>query len=138
MQKNAFKISSFRFWDNINAKLNNILRNSNYPNGLILKVIRNVRNELGQKCVTSDLGTTEFDAMNVYQEMRGYMDRPKTIDRLTIRHCELPKRSRKYVDVLYHPTIRKKLTSILKNIRIVPKILKSNRFQIHTQHKRDQ
>lgn len=114
--KNAFKVSSFCFWNMTATKLKNVLKNSNYPNGLILKVIRNVRGELGN------------ELENVLSKPAILRNKPAILrNRLTIMKNR--KFSRNYVSAPYHPAIRENLISIINelqlNIRIAPKILRT-------------
>lgn len=137
--KNAFSVTSSCYWDDTSEKLRMILRNSNYPNGFVREVIKKVRFNIGYECVSSEIGIVDESGFE-----------------FCCGNCEkcglgndVPSKKRKtnddiYIAVPYHPLIRKNITSVvnqlrLKDIKIVPKILISNRhnFYSNTKDKRD-
>lgn len=55
--------------DKTAERLTRILRNSNYPMGFVRKMIWKVRHDIGTTCVSSEVGITDENAMDVYQNI---------------------------------------------------------------------
>lgn len=69
--KNAFLVSSHCYWDLITTKWMQILKNSNYPDRFIRKIISSVWNDVGTESISSELGETDGNPTEICRERYG-------------------------------------------------------------------
>lgn len=130
--KTALQITTPECWESTILDLHATLKNSNYPSRLIKKAITNMKNLLGSITVTSEIGETDEDILDVYF---AYFPPESHFSTETLRmpirpsHDDIPKR---YVSIPNLPSFQQKIKKALKrlnydSIRLVPVISKNNK-----------
>lgn len=139
---NALQLTSKHFWNETIISVENVLFNSNYPFRLVKRIISNSCKKLGTIEVTSSIGNTDIDIIQVYNTMvpttihRNI--KPKPTEQLAITNPKIkPAKAVKYLGFPYHPHLKSKFRTLSKNLKIrnvylTSRMIIKNRKHIYT------